>query len=199
MTQWIEDPSGGRDRGPAALVRAWAEVMVRPSRFFENAVAPGDQAPGLVFAMLVVLVEETVRVVALGDYPVVADQPTISAVLWIGVMVLLITPAMLHLAAAIATVVLVPMTPDRAGVSETVQVLGYASAPCLFAAVPVLQVRAAAVVYGAVLAYVGIGRIHRIPPLRTVLATAAPAYVVFGYGFRGIESVGRLLAKWYII
>ena len=199
MTQWIEDPSGGRDRGPEALVRSWVEVLVRPARFFRGGVAPGDQAPGLVFAMAVVLVEEVIRVVALGDYPVVAGQPTASAVLWVGVMVLLITPAMLHLAAAVATIGLVPLAPDRGGVSETVQVFGYAAAPCLFASVPVLKVRAAAVVYGAVLAYVGVGRIHDLPPFRAALVTAAPAYVVFGYGFRGIRSVGRLLRNWYIV
>jgi len=199
VTQWIEDPSGGRDRGPEAIARAWAEVLVRPSKFFPAAVAPGDQAPGLVFAMLVVLVEEVIRVLALGEYPTFAGESTASAVLWVGVMVLLITPAVLHLAGALATVLLVPLAPDRGGVSETVQVFGYATAPCLFAGVPVLEVRAAAVVYGATLAVVGVGRIHRIPPLRAMIVTAAPSYVVFGYGFRGIESVGTLLRNWYVI
>ncbi|PSQ39591.1 hypothetical protein BRD13_02695, partial [Halobacteriales archaeon SW_5_70_135] len=65
MTQWVEEPSGGRDRGPVALVRAWAEVLARPFRFFETGVAPDDQAPGLVFAAAVVLVEELVRLAVL--------------------------------------------------------------------------------------------------------------------------------------
>ena len=50
MTTWVENPTGGRDRGPRNLVRAWIEVLVRPQQFFRNGVAPGDQAPGLVFA-----------------------------------------------------------------------------------------------------------------------------------------------------
>ncbi len=69
MTQWVENPTGGRDRGPTALVRAWVEILRRPRRVFRTGVAPGDQAPGLVFAATVVLFEEVSRyaVVNLAD------------------------------------------------------------------------------------------------------------------------------------
>jgi len=50
-----------RPRPRCARVRAWFEVLTRPRRFFERGVAPGDQAPGLVFASVVVLVEEASR------------------------------------------------------------------------------------------------------------------------------------------
>jgi hypothetical protein len=196
VTQWVEEPTGGRDRGPAALVRAWAEVLVRPFRFFETGVAPNDQAPGLVFAAVVVLVEEVVRLAVLPTaYP---DSPPVAAVA-LGVVVVIVTPAVLHLAAAAATLVLVPLAPDRAGVSETVQVIAYATAPCVFAAVPVLEVRALAVTYGAVLVVVGLSVVHRVTLVRATLAGLVPVVAAFAYGFRGIEAIGTLLRRWYII
>ncbi len=196
MTQWVEDPTGGRDRGPAGLARAWVEVLVRPFRFFRTGVAPNDQAPGLVFAAVVVLVEETVRMATLPTaYP---DDPLVAAVA-LGAVVVLVTPAALHLVAAAATVVLVPLAPDRAGVSETVQTVAYATAPCLFAGVPVLEVRALAVTYGAVLVVVGLAVVHRTTLARAALAGLVPVGVGFAYGFRGVASVGELLARWFII
>ncbi len=196
MTQWVEEPTGGRDRGPAALARAWAEVLVRPFRFFETGIAPNDQAPGLVFAAVVVLVEELVRLAVLPNaYP---SDPLVAAVA-LGAVVVIVTPAALHLAAAAATVVLVPLAPDRAGVSETVQVVAYATAPCLFAAVPVLHVRALAVTYGAVLVVVGLRVVHRTTLVRAALAALVPVAIAFAYGFRGIDAVGTLLRRWYII
>lgn len=196
MTQWVEEPTGGRDRGPAALARAWAEVIVRPVRFFRNGIAPNDQAPGLIFAASVVLVEEVIRIATLPTaYP---DNPALAAVA-LGAVVVILTPALLHLAAAVATVVLVPLAPDRAGISETVQVIAYATAPCLLASVPILQVRALAVVYGAVLLVVGIAVVHRLTLARAAVVGAGPATIAFAYGFRGIESVGTLLAQWFII
>lgn len=197
MTQWIENPTGGRDRGPVAALRAWYEAIVHPFRFFETGVAPGDQAPGLLFAMGVVLIEELTRIVFLGGYPFL-DGP-LFAILWVGVAVFLVTPAVLHLLAATVTVSLIPLVDDRAGVSETVQAIAYATAPCALAAVPVLEVRALAVVYGYYLLVVGIGVVHRTTLGRAVVASIVPGAVVFAYGFRGIEAVGTLLRQWYII
>jgi hypothetical protein len=143
MTQWVERPEGGRDRGPVAVARAWLEVLVRPRRFFRTGVAPGDQAPGLVFAAVVVLAEEGVRFALVpGAFPVFAGQPLASAVLALAVAAVLVTPAVLHLTAALVTVELAVLTrlagfaPDRGGVGETVQVLAYAAAPCALAGVP---------------------------------------------------------------
>ena len=196
MTQWVEEPSGGRDRGPVALVRAWAEVLARPFRFFETGVAPNDQAPGLVFAAAVVLVEELVRLAVLPTaYP---ESPLLAAVA-VGVVVVVVAPVVLYLVAAAATLVLVPLAPDRAGVSETVQVVAYAAAPCLLASVPVLELRALAVTYGAVLVVVGLAVVHGTSLVRAALAAVVPVVVGFGYGFRGVEAVGTLLRQWFVV
>lgn len=207
MTQWIENPTGGRDRGPVAMLRAFYEVCVHPVRFFESAVAPGDQAPGLLFAMTVVLLEEVTRIVVLpGTYPGLAPDTyaflqsrPLFALLWVGIVVLLVTPAVLHLMGAVVTVVLIPVADDRAGVSETVQVLAYSTAPCVFAAVPVLELQAFVVVYGAVLLVIGIVVVHRTSVSLAALVAAIPAVVGFVYGFRGVEAVGTLLRQWYLI
>src|SRR6056297_1915222 len=107
VTQWIENVSGGRERGPAALARAWVEVLVNPSRFFERAIAPGDQAPGLVFAMAVVLVEEATRFALVpGVPPTVDGQPALSVAFWLALVTLFVAPAVLHLTAALQTLLL---------------------------------------------------------------------------------------------
>lgn len=195
MTQWVEEPTGGRDRGPTALARAWFEVVTRPFRFFRVGIAPNDQAPGLVFAATVVFLGELVRIATLPTaYP---SDPLLAAVA-LGTVVVILTPALLHLAAAATTVALVPLAPERAGVSETVQVVAYATAPCLLAGVPVLQVRALAVVYGAVLVVVGLSVVHRVSLTRAAVAGAVPVAALV-YGFRGVASIGTLLAQWFII
>ncbi|WP_135820765.1 YIP1 family protein [Halostella litorea] len=200
MTQWIENPTGGRARGPAALVRAWFEVLTRPTRFFRSAVAPGDQAPGLVFAVAVVLLEEFVRFALVADaYPVLADQRLLSGVLWLGVAVLLVAPAALHLTAALQTVILVPLVDDRAGVSETVQTIAYSAAPCVVAGVPVPEVSVLCGAYGAVLLALGTATVHGTTGKRAALVSAVPAAVVFGYGFRAFAAAETLLRQWYII
>jgi len=195
VTQWVEEPSGGRDRGPVALMRAWAEVVARPFRFFETGVAPDDQAPGPVFAAAVVFIEELVRLAVLPTaYP---ESPLLAAVA-VGVVVV-VAPVVLYPVAAAATLVLVPLAPDRAGVSETVQVVAYATAPCLLASVPVLELRALAVTYGAVLVVVGLAVVHGTSLARAALAAVVPVVVGFGYGFRGIEAVGTLLRQWFVV
>jgi hypothetical protein len=200
MTQWIDDPAGGRDRGPVAVARAWLELLARPATFFRNGVAPGDQAPGLVFAMGVVLVEELVRVALVADpYPTFGGAPLLSTVVWLAVAVMLVTPAALHLAAAVETVGLILLVEDRAGVSETVQVLGYAGAPCVAAGIPVAEVRAVATLWAMGLVVYGVVVVHGATVRRAVLASAVPAALLFGYGLRGFAAVGQVLAGWYII
>ncbi|MEF8855619.1 MAG: hypothetical protein V5A24_09035, partial [Haloarculaceae archaeon] len=84
MTEWVEDPAGGRERGPRGLARAWLEVLRTPWRFFATQISPGDQAPGLTFAAAVVLLEEATRLAFVpGAGPVFREQPAISAVLWL--------------------------------------------------------------------------------------------------------------------
>ncbi len=200
MTQWIDDPTGGRDRGPVAVARSWGELLVRPGTFFRNGIAPGDQAPGLVFAMAVVLVEELFRVAFLANpYPDVGGPAALSTVVWLAVAVLLVTPAALHLAAAVETVALMILVDDRGGISETVQVLAYASAPCLLAGIPVVELRALVTLWGFALAVAGIRIVHDTTVKRAFFASAVPASLIFGYGFRGFAAVGELLARWYLI
>jgi hypothetical protein len=193
VTQWVENPTGGRDRGPVALARAWGEAIVRPRRLFRSAVAPGDQAPGLVFGATVVLVAEATRVAfGVAAYPEVGGQPVASTVLWLALATVLVAPAVLHLVAALQTVVLIAFVDDRAGVSETVQVIAYAAAPCALAGVPVPGVRLLAAVYGSVLLAVGVAEVHEVSIPRATGLTAVPAALVFGYGFRGFAALSSV-------
>ncbi|EMA51397.1 hypothetical protein C448_01107 [Halococcus morrhuae DSM 1307] len=234
MTQWVENPTGGRDRGPIALARAWLEVLVRPRRFFATGVAPGDQAPGLAFVMVVVAIEEATRFALVpGSYPVLADQRLASGLLALLIAVGFVAPLALHLAAAIETLALIPFAndkrvvfgilvlliaiglisptalpfavvagvlillplgdDDRAGVSETVQVIAYASAPCVLAGVPIPGLRIACALYGAALLVVGTSEVHEIGLGRAALAAAVPAVFVFGYAFRAVAAGTALL------
>jgi hypothetical protein len=195
VTQWVENPTGGRDKGPAGIARAWVEVLVRPRRFFRVGVAPADQAPGLIFAALVVFVEEGSRFALVPDaYPVVGGQPIASAALALAAAVVLIAPAALHLVAALQTVILIGFLDDRAGVSETVQVLAYASAPCVLAGIPVPALRVVCTAYGAVLLAVGISVVHDTSLPRAAALSAVPAALIFGYAFRGFGAAATLLA-----
>jgi hypothetical protein len=193
VTTWVENPEGGRARGPVGLARAWGEVLVRPRRFFENGVAPGDQAPGLVFAIVVTLVHVALRgVFTPGFFPVYGGRPVLSAVFTFVVAGLFVAPVLLHLTAAIQTVLLRPFVPDRAGVSETVQVVAYAAAPGVFAAVPVPGVRLVAALYGATLLVVGLVVVHDTTVARAAAAGAVPALLVFGYAFGGLPAFETL-------
>jgi hypothetical protein len=197
MTQWVENPTGGRERGPRGLLRAWVEVLVRPTRFFRNGVAPGDQAPGLAFGMAVVLVAESVRIWLVPEaVPQVAGGWTASALLSLVVATLFVAPLALHLVAAVESVALVLLVPAerRAGVSETVQVIAYAAAPCVFAGVPVPAVRLACAAWGALLLAVGTSVRNDASPLVALAASAVPAALVFGYGFRGFAAAAAVFA-----
>lgn len=193
MTQWTEEPAGGRERGPVALGRAWVEVLVRPRRFFATAVAPGDQAAGLSFAVVV-----TVTYLAGGflldpsTVPALLGGRTVSALLAVLVAALLGAPVVLHLVATLETLLLAGLAPDRAGVGETVQVVAYASAPAVFAAAPVPAVRVVAALWGAALLVVGTGVVHRVSAPRAVAVGAIPAAVVFGYAFGGFAALEQV-------
>lgn len=197
MTQWVENPSGGRERGPRGLLRAWVEVLVRPRRFFRNGVAPGDQAPGLAFGMAVVLVEEAVRLALVpGAVPAGAGGRLSSALLVLAVATLLVAPLALHLVAAVEILALLAVVPaeGRAGVSETVQVIAYASAPCVLAGVPVPGVRVACAAWGAALLALGTAARNDVSPPVAVAVSAVPAALAFGYGFRGFAAAADVFA-----
>jgi hypothetical protein len=172
-------------------------VLVRPRRFFSHGVAPGDQAPGLVFA--VVMAVAYVLGLALFDplrFPAAGALRSAVVVLLVA---LLIAPAVLHLLAAIQTLALMATVRDRAGVSETVQVLAYATAPCPLAALPVPGLRVVCCLYGTALLVVGLVVVHGTTTGRATLAAALPAALLFGYGFGGFGALAALLRAWYII
>ncbi|GAB6862961.1 YIP1 family protein [Haloplanus litoreus] len=197
MTTWVENPRGGRDRGPRGIARAWVEVVVRPRRFFSHGVAPGDQAPGLVFAV-VMAVAYTLGL-ALFDPVRFPATGALRAAVVVLLVALLIAPAVLHLLAALQTLTLMVTVRDRAGVSETVQIIAYATAPCPLAAVPIPGLRVVCCLYGAALLVVGIGVVHGTTTGRATLAAALPATLLFGYGFGGVDALLALLRAWYII
>lgn len=196
MTTWIENPEGGRKRGPMGLARAWIEVIVRPQRFFQNGIAPGDQSPGLVFAVVVVVGYVATRFTfSPGSVPVVqggSGQRVVSLALIFLLVAVFITPVVLHLIAALQTVLLVPLVEERAGVSETVQVIAYAAAPCILAGIPVPALRLVTTVYGTVLLVIGISIVHDTSVPRAAVAAALPALFVFGSGFLGIHAFESL-------
>lgn len=204
MTTWVENPTGGRDRGPRGLARAWVEVLLRPRRFFTNGVAPGDQAPGLVFAVCVALVYVATRFAL-----VPATRPTFfaseAASVVVGLLVagLIVAPVGLHLVAALEVILLMLTVRERAGVSETVQVIAYATAPMALAGVGVPPALAGvagldlAVAgwrlllagYGVVLLVVGLATVHDTSLPRAAVAAAVPAVIVFGYFFGGVYAL----------
>jgi hypothetical protein len=213
VTQWVENPTGGRDRGPAALVRAWVEILRRPRRFFRTGVAPGDQAPGLVFAATVVLFEGVSRytVVNLAErgllstgpfnYPAIGGFSPGVAVLALFAILVFVTPATVHLTAALQTLLLLPLgllpvASDRGGVSETVQVMCYAMAPCLLAGLPSAEVRVLVTAWGAGLYLLGTAVIHNVRLPVAAIVGAIPAAIVFGYGFRGFQALSVLVADY---
>jgi hypothetical protein len=203
VTTWVETPEGGRRRGPRGIARAWTEVLVHPRRFFENGVAPGDQAPGLAFAIVVavgyvagLLVTQPETILGTAVVPVLGGSTAVTTVLLLLVTAIVIAPAGLHLTAAVQTVVLLLTVDDRAGVSETVQVVGYATAPCALAWLPLPGVTVACCLYGAGLLVVGLVVVHQTTLPRATVAAALPAMLVFGVAYRGLwawQSLGTSL------
>lgn len=171
--------------------------MVSPHRLFRRGVAPGEQGPGLTFAVAVVTVAAGTH---LGTRPayasVIGEYPTLSLGLVLLLYVLLVTPLVLHVAAAIETVALIGVVPsgDRGGVSETVQVIAYASAPCVFVGVPVAPLRVVCTLYGFGLLVVGTRIVHRTTWVRALVASVLPGALVFGYGFGGFDAVSATVA-----
>jgi len=183
------------------MVRAWGEVLIRPRRFFANGVAPGDQAPGLSFAVVVALIyisgllaTQPDRILADDRIPVLADSVGLTVVFVLLVTAVVAAPAALHLVSAIQTVLLMLTVDDRAGVSETVQVIGYATAPCVFAWVPVAGVAAVCGLYASGLLLVGLAVVHRTTLLRAAVAGLLPAILVFGVGFGAIPAGRAVVA-----
>ncbi len=193
MTTWVEKPEGGRGRGPRGVARAWAEILIHPRRFFTNGVAPGDQAPGLAFAVLVAVVYvggllavHPELILGTAVVPILGDSTLLTMVLVGLVTAVVAAPAGLHLTAAVQTVLLMLTVDDRAGVSETVQVVAYATAPCALAWLPFPMVRTVCVLYGAALLIGGLTIVHGTTLPRATVAAALPATFVFGVAYGGL-------------
>jgi hypothetical protein len=163
--------------------------LVRPQQFFRNGVAPGDQAPGLVFAVAVA-VAYTLGLFAFvpSRIPEWALGPGVSAALAVAVVTIVIAPAALHLTAALQTIILILTVPDRAGVSETVQVIAYAAAPCVIAGIPIPAVRAGCTLYAGSLLVIGLREVHGTTTARAAVAGVVPATLLFGTAFGGIDA-----------
>lgn len=193
-----EGPSGRR-RGPAGLLRAWASVLVRPRRFFATSVSPGDQAPGLTFAVVVAVAFVTGwMAVDPTAVPAITEVVWLSGLVVVGVVLVLAAPVGLHLTAAVATVSLLLASIDfregfrlqeRGGVSETVQVVAYASAPMALAGPPIPLLRIACGAYATVLLLIGIRTVHEMTPFRTVVAGVPPALFGYGVAYRTVAAV----------
>ncbi|WEL21692.1 YIP1 family protein [Halorhabdus sp. BNX81] len=194
MTQWVDPAGHGRERGPVGLFRAWIGILTTPRKFFRQAVAPGDQAPGLVFLAVVVAIEESVRYVLVpGAAPVVGNRPVATAVLAVLVTVVLIAPTGLHLLAAIQTVLLWPVAADRAGISETVQVLAYATAPCVVAGVPWPPLQVVAAGYGSLLLILGLSTVHDVSYVEGTLTGVIPVVLLYGVAFGGFDALSAVV------
>ena len=193
VTTWIETPRGGRARGASGMARAWIEIMRRPRRFFANGVAPGDQAPGLSFAIVVALIYvsgllavQPARIVGEGRIPILGDSLGVTAVFLLLLTAVVVAPAGLHLVSAIQTVLLMLLVDDRAGVSETVQIVGYATAPCIVAWIPIPGLAALSGLYATGLLIVGLAVVHETTLFRATVAGLLPAVLVFGLAFGGL-------------
>ncbi|EMA64708.1 YIP1 family protein [Halorubrum lipolyticum] len=203
MTSWIEDPEGGRARGPRALARAWIEALVRPRRLFANGVGPGDQAPALTFAVAVAAAYTVGWLVAdPGAVPGIVVSVPVSAAILVLLVVVLAAPVGLHLTAAVATLSVILASVeydgglalrDRGGVSETVQVVAYASSPMALAGPPIPALRVVCGAYAAVLLLIGFRTVHGTTPLRTLVAGLPPALLGYGVGYRVVAAVRSLI------
>ena len=194
------DVAPSRSRGPLWLVRAWIAVMVSPRQFFREHVISGKQASGLLFAMVVVLVEESTRVALVPDARSLFDgSPLLAGVVVVAVAVLLVTPTVLHLVAALQTAILMPFVNERGDTSQTVQLYCYAMAPCIVAGVPIPEVRVVATLWGFALVTIATTEVHGSWAEPAFFLSVVPASIIFGYGFRGFDAMATLLSRWYII
>lgn len=185
----------GRPRGPLGLLQAWVEVLTRPTTFFTSRVSSGEQAPGLTFAMAVVALEETTRLVLRTKaIPELVESPLVAGIITLTIAVLLITPAALHLIGGVQTVVLMLTLDERGSVSETVQVIAYATAPCVVAGVPVPTLRLLATGFGSLLLIYGLATVHRMSVWKAGILGLPSMIFVFGYGFRGFGALQTIIA-----
>ncbi|EMA67547.1 hypothetical protein C461_07469 [Halorubrum aidingense JCM 13560] len=179
------------------------EALIRPRRLFVNGVTRGDQAPALTFAVAVAAAF-TLGWIAVDPsvIPGIVESVPLSAVVLFLVVVALGAPVGLHLTAAVATVSVIVASVefdgglslrDRGGVSETVQVVAYASSPMALAGPPIPVVRVLCGAYATVLLLIGFRIVHGTTPIRTLVAGLPPAVLGYGIGYRVVASIRTLV------
>tara|TARA_A100001037_G_scaffold306718_1_gene354523 strand:+ start:5716 stop:6237 length:522 start_codon:yes stop_codon:yes gene_type:complete len=166
-------------------VADWTAVMAHPGIFFNERVESGRQSNGLIFAMGVIALEEGSRLMLID---------TRYYFISLGIAVLIITPILLHIVAAIQTLLLRLFVENRRGIGATVQVIGYSIAPCVFAGFTIPALRIVCAAYGSLLLVIGLREVHNISLVRAILVASVPAIIIFGYVFRGVSSMGHLLS-----
>lgn len=193
LAEWVR-------RSVSVVYDLWLLAMFFPWRCFRHHVRPRDQSLAIVFAMSMVAVWAVVRaLVGALSHPALGSGGWLSAAIWIVLRVVVVTPVALHLLAAVATVILVAVAPDRGGVSETVQVIAYSMAPVPLLSIELVGVQAVAALYGVILMWYGTRIVHRVPFERALLVVALPAYMLYAMGFGVDAAIAELLRHWYIL
>ena len=178
----------------------WIVIMFFPWRGFTHRIRPRDQSLGIVFAMLMVGLWAVISLLmGTFSHPVIGGISWLSALIWMSLLVIVVVPVAIHLLAAVATVILIILAPRRQGVSETVQVIAFATAPVPFLGIDLIGVQAVAALYGVGLMWYGMRVVHRMSLERALLVVALPAYILFAMGFDANVAIVELLRYWYII
>lgn len=178
----------------------WIVAMFFPWRCFTERVRPRDQSLGIVFAMVMVTLWAVISIlIGTFSHPVIGGVAWLSAIIWLSLLVIVVTPVAIHLLAAIATVVLITVAPNRQGVSETVQVIAFATAPVPLLGIDLIGVQAVAALYGFGLMWYGVRKVHRLSIERSLLVVAIPGYILFAMGFDADVAITEVLRYWYII
>jgi hypothetical protein len=190
VTRWT---AGGRGIHYRELPLVWARLLAQPRTAFESTVTPGQQGPAAVFAAAVAGVATASKLAVDPSFRPPIGSPWLGGAMLVGLVAVLIAPTALHLVAALETLVVVLLTDERGGVSETVQVVAFATAPCVFAGVPSIPLRVLCTTWGAALLIGGTAVVHRTDPVRALLAGGLPALIVFGYAYGGIEACRQVV------
>nr|WP_231737037.1 hypothetical protein [Halobacterium sp. CBA1126] len=107
----------------------------------------------------------------------------------------MVAPAALHALSAVETLALAAVAPDRGGVSETVQVLAYASAPCAFVGVGVPAVTFVCGLWAFALLVLGTRTVHSTSFARACVAALAPGALAYGSGFGWFAATTALFPR----
>ena len=178
----------------------WFTAIVAPWICFTDFITERDQTRAIGFIVLMVVFWQLMTVL-LGEpsHPIIGNSPTVSLIVWTVLLALFVAPVAIHLLAFVTTLVLIAVVEERASVSETVQVLAYATAPVVFLPIPVVALQVAIGLYGSFILVYGLRVVHEISIWRALLAGIIPAYLLFGMGFGADDALLELLRGYRII